>query len=264
MKRNVTWFSNVFWHLLYFSGPVVLVGWIYLLVWLIPIFGEMSPKNATRQNLAWWFLVRDFRQLPDDRHLPLVKCYLREFGRESGKIPDFEFSIFVQKQIIAIDTTRRERIKQELPVIKEPKKLLAIPVPMQERNVMLLAKTWFFEQMRQYELADFKGKQERLSEMVAEIKWWQTFNEDFLLAACVKPYSMTESLKQLELIFARWEAESTPEDRERIAAFRPRITAAFINDGIRDVLGGDIGKTVGNVWNIFSRSRKNDDKEADE
>ncbi|MCL2119363.1 MAG: hypothetical protein FWH27_13155 [Planctomycetaceae bacterium] len=258
MKRIVTYFSNVFWHLLFFSGPVILIGWICLLAWLIPVFGEMSPENATRRNLTWWFLVRDFQQLPEEKRLPLVECYLKEFGRESGKIPQFEFSDFMQNRIVAVDIARRERVKQELNAAKEPEKLLAIPVPMQERNAMLLAKIWFFDQMRQYELADFNGKKERLSQMVVEIKWWQKFNEDFLFAAGVKPYRVAESLKELEMIFARWEAESSPEDRARIAAFKPRITAALISDGVSEVAGGDVGKTIGSVLSIFSRPKKDD------
>ena len=258
MKRIATYFSNVFWHLLFIMGPVVLIVWICLLVWLIPIFGEMSPQNATRQNLTWWFLIRDFQQLPKDKRLPLVECYLKEFGRESDTIPEFEFSDFMQEQIVAVDTARRERIKQELQVAKEPEKLLAISVPVQERNIMLLAKTWLFEQMRLYELADFQGKKDRLSEMVAEIKWWQTYNDDFLLAAGVKPYSISESLRELEMIFARWEAESSPEDRTQIVAFKPRIMAVLISDGVSEVVGGNVGKTFGNVLSIFSRPNQND------
>ena len=258
MKRISTYCSNVFWHLLFFFGPVVLILWICLLVWLIPIFGEMSPQNATRQHLTWWFLIRDFRQLPEDKRLPLVECYLKEFGRKSGQVPQFEFSDFIQEQIVAVDTARRERVKQELQVAKEPEKLLAISVPLQERNAMLLAKTWFFEQMHQYELADFNGKKERLSEMVAEIKWWQTYNEDFLLAAGVKPYSISESLQELKLIFVRWEVESSPEDRRQIAAFKPRIMAALVHDSVNEAVGGDVGKAIGKVLSIFSRPKQND------
>jgi len=256
IKRIATYFSNVFWHLLLISGPVVLVGWIVLLAWLIPIFSEMSPQNATRQNLTWWFLIRDFRQLPEEHRLPLVECYRKEFGPQPGKIPEFEFSDFMQEQIIAGDIVRRERIKRELQVAKEPEKLLAIPVPQQERNIMLLAKAWFFDQMRQYEQADFDGKKERLAEMVAEIKWWQKYNGEFLLAAGVKPYGISESLDELKMIFARWEAESNPEDRAHIAAFQQRVTAALMADGVNEVIGGDVSKTIGNVLSIFSRPSK--------
>ena len=258
MQRIATYISNVFWHLLFLSGPVFLILWICLLVWLIPIFGEMSPKNATRQKLTWWLLIRDFRQLPEDKRLPLVECYLKEFGRESGKMPPFEFSDFIREQIVAADAARRERARQELLVAKDTEKLHAIPVPKQERNIMLLAKTWFLEQMRQYELADFDGKKECLAEMVAEIKWWQRFNEDFLLAAGVRPYSISESLQELKLMFARWEAESPPEVRAQIIAFKPRLTAALINDGVREVIGDDVGKTIGNVLSIFSRPKNNE------
>ncbi len=260
MKRIATFISNVFWHLLFLLGPVCLIGWICLLAWLIPMFGEMSPKNASRQNLTYWFFVRDFSKLPEGQRLPLAECYLREFGRESGKTPEFEFSDFVRNQIAATDTARRERIEQEVKVAKEPGKLLAIPLPKQERNVMTLAKAWFFDQMQKYEQADFQGKKERLSHMVTEIKWWQSYNRDFLLAAGVKPYGIPESLQELEMIFARWEAESSPEDAKRIAAFKPRVTAALINDGVNEVLGGDAGKTIGNVLGVFSRPKKNDGK----
>ena len=259
MKRIVTYFSNVFWHLLLISGPMFLILWICLLAWLIPIFGEMSPVNANRQNLAWWFLIRDFRQMPEENRLPLLECYLKEFGRESGKIPEFEFSDFMQKQIAILDSARRERIQQELPVANEPEKLLAIPVPLQERNVLLLAKTWFFEQMRQYEQADFNAGKEQLSEMVADIKWWQRFNDDYLLSAGIKkPYNVSESLQYLKMVFARWEAESSPDDRARIVAFKPRLMAALFNDGVGEVLGNDVTKAIGNVLSIFSRPAKND------
>ena len=263
IKRIATYFSNVFWHLLLISGPVVLIVWIVLLAWLIPMFGEMSPQNATRQNLIWWFLLRDFSQLPEEHRLPLVECYRREFGPRSGKIPEFEFSDFIQEQIIAVDATRRERIQQELKVAKEPEKLLVIPVPQPERNILLLAKIWFFDQMRQYEQADFHGKKERLEEMVAEIKWWQKMNENFLLAAGVKPYSISDSLDELKMLFARWEAESRPEDQTRMAAFRPRMTAALVNDGVNEVLGGDVSKTIGNVLNFFSRPTKDQNDQGD-
>jgi len=265
MKRIATYFSNVFWHLLFVSGPVVLIVWICALAWLIPIFGEMTPQNATRQNLTWWFLIRDFRQLPEEHRLPLVECYLKEFGPKSGKITEFEFSDFIQEQINAVIMTRRERIKQELKVAKEPKKLLAIPVPLQERNIILLAKIWFFDQMRQYEQADFHGKKERLAEMVTEIKWWQKFTDDFMLSVGTKPSNISESLDDLRMIFARWEAESSQEDQARIAAFKPRITAALVSDGVNEVIGGDVSKTIGNVLNIFSRPPKdqNDNQSRD-
>lgn len=123
---------------------------------------------------------------------------------------------------------------------------------------MLLAKTWLFAQMQHYEQADFNGKKERLTEMVAEIKWWQSYNDDFLLAAGVKPHSISESLQELKVIFARWEAESSPEDRVRIVAFRPRILAALVSDGVSEVIGGDVGKTIGSVLSIFSRPKQSD------
>ena len=265
MKWIFTRVSNVFWHLLFISGPIFLVVWICLLAWLIPIFGEMLPQNATRKNLTWWFFLRDFEQLPEENRLDLVECYRREFGECSGQMPEFEFSDYVQKRIAEVDAARRERIQQEIPVAKEPEKLLAIPVPKQERNIMLLAKTWFFDQMRQYETADFGGKKEVLSQMVVEIKWWQNYNTEFFFAAGVKPYSVSESLQDLEMIFARWEAESLPEDRERIAAFRPRVIAALVNDGVSEMLGGDVSKTLGGVMNLFSRPKKNrDEKKSNE
>ena len=257
MKRIITYCSNVFWHLLFISGPVFLIVWICLLAWLIPIFGEMSPQNATRQNLTWWFLIRDFDALPEEDRLPLVECYLKEFGRESGKIPEFEFHDYIRKQIAAVVTARQNRIRQESAVVNEPEKLLAISVPLQERNVMLLTKTWFFEQMKQYEQADFNAKKERLAEMVAEIKWWQRFNENFLLSVGVRPYSVSESLQSLKMIFARWEAESSPQDRERIAAFKPRCMAVLVNDGISEVVGSDVSKAIGSVLSIFSQPTKN-------
>jgi len=246
MKRIATWFSNVFWHLLFFSGPVVLIGWMVLLAWLIPIYGEMSPQNATRQNLVYWFLIRDFKSLPENKCLSLVECYLKEFGRVSGTKPEFEFSDFVQQQIVAADTARRERIQKEWLVVKEPDKLLVIPVPLQERNAMLLAKTWFFDQMRLYEHADFNGKKEQLTAMVAEIKWWQRYNEDFLLASGIMPHSLSESFMELEAIFSRWIAESNPDDRRRITAFKRDVTAALIGDGISGVFGGILPNTSGN------------------
>lgn len=258
MKRIVTYFSNVFWHLLFFSGPAVLIGWMIILVWLIPIFGEMSPKNATRQNLTWWFLVRDFRQLPEENRLPLAECYLKEFGRVSGKIPEFDFSDYIQEQIVVLDVARRERIRQEMSVANEPEELLTIPVPLQERNAILLAKAWFFEQMLQYEQADFNSRKELLSEMIAEIKWWQRYNDDFLLSAGVKPYNISESLQYLKMIFARWEAESSPDNRARIVAFKSRILAALVNEGVGEVFGDNVGKTIGNVLSIFSLPKHND------
>jgi len=262
IKRIVAYCSNVFWHLLLISGPVILIGWICALAWLIPIFGEMTPQNATRQNLTWWILIRDFRQLPEEHRLPLVECYRKEFGPRSGGIPVFEFTDSMQEQIVTVDTIRRERIRQELKVAKEPEKLIAIPIGKQERNIMVLAKTWFFNQMRHYDQADFNGKKERLAEIVAEIKWWQKFNEDYLLAAGVKPYSMIESRDDLRMIFARWEAESSPEDHARIATFQSRVMAAMVNDGIHEVFGGDVSKTIGNVLSIFSRPTKDqNDKE---
>lgn len=260
MKRIVTYVSNVFWHLLFVSGPVFLIGWICLLFWLVPIFDEMSPKNATRQNLVWWFFVRDFEQLPEENRLALVECYLKEFGNESGRVPEFDFSDFVQKQAARIETERRERVKQEVRVAKEPEKLLAIKVPQPERNVMLLAKTWFFDRMRKYEQADFSGKKERLSQMVVEIKWWQNYNTEYLLAIGMKPSGVTESLQQLDMIFARWEAESSPDERRQIVAFKPRVTAALVNDGVSEALGGDMSKTIGNVMGLFSRPKKNEQK----
>jgi len=256
MKRIATYFSNVFWHLLFISGPVVLVVWIFLLAWLIPIFGEMSPKNATRQNLTWWLLIRDFRQLTEEQRLTLVECYRREFGRESNNIPEFVFSDFMQEQIDAVIMVRCERIKQELRVADEPGKLLAIHVPNQERNIMLLAKTWFLNQMRQYEQDDFNGKKERLEEMVAEIKWWKKYNEKFFLAAGVKPYSILGWRDELRMIFARWEAESSSDDRTRIVAFKQRVMMALVNDAVNEVIGDDVSKMIDNVLNIFSQPKK--------
>ena len=261
MKRIAKYFSNVFWHLAFISGPIFFIVWICLLAWLIPVFGEMSPKNANRQNLVYWFLIRDFEQLSDENRLALAECYLNEFGSRSGNsVPEFEFSDFVQKQVVKIETARSERTKQEVKVAKEPEKLLAIKVPQPERNVKLLVKAWFFDQMQKYENADFNTKKELLSQMVVEIKWWQNYNTEYLLAAGVKPSGLTESLQQLEMIFARWEAESSPEDRKRIAAFKPRVTGALVNDGVNEILGGDVSKTIGGVMSLFSRPKKNDQK----
>jgi len=266
MKRIFTYISNVFWHLTFVSGPIFLIVWTCLLAWLIPIFGEMSPKNASRQNLVCWFFVRDFAQLPEESQLALVECYLKEFGSQSGhKIPEFEFFDFVQNRAAKIEMARRERVKQEAEVAKEPEKLLAIKVPQPERNVMTLAKTWFFDQMQKYENADFNAKKELLSQMVVEIKWWQNYKMEYLLAIGVKPSGIRESLQQMEIVFARWQAESSPEDRERVAAFKLRVTAALVNDGVSEVLGTDVSKTLGGVMNLFSRPKKNlDEKKSNE
>jgi hypothetical protein len=219
----------------------------------------MSPKNASRQNLVCWFFVRDFEQLPEEKRFVLVECYLKEFGSISGNaIPQFEFSDFVQKKAAAIEMARRERVKQEAKVAKEPEKLLAIKVPQPERNALLLAKAWFFDQMQKYENADFSTKKEVLSQMVAEIKWWQNYNTEYWLAIGVKPSGAAESLQELEMIFARWEAESSPENRARIATFKPRVTAALINNGVSELLGGDVSKTLSDVMSLFSRPKKGD------
>ena len=266
MKWILTYLSNVFWHLTFVSGPIFLIVWICLLTWLIPIFGEMSPKNASRQNLVWWFFVRDFGQLPSENQLALAECYLKEFGSQSGhKIPEFEFYDFIQNQAAKIEMARRERVKEEAKVAKEPEKLLAIKVPLPERNAMTLAKAWFFDQMKKYENADFNAKKELLSQMVVKIKWWQNYNMEYFLAIGVEPSSVPESLQGLEMIFARWQAESSPEDRERVAAFKLRVTAALVNDGVSELLGTDVSKTLGGVINLFSRPKKNlDEKKSNE
>ncbi|MDR1491249.1 MAG: hypothetical protein LBT05_00770 [Planctomycetaceae bacterium] len=266
----MTLFSRTFWRLLFVTAPIFLIGWIALLVWLSPIFGTIDAKRATLQNLTYWFLLRDLEETPQEKQLPLLECYLRNFGNESGKTPRFEMSGFIKRQVQRIEFARRERVQQELSVVNEPEKLFAISVPLPERNIYFLAKIWFFERMRQYENADFAEKKKILSQMVAEIQWWQEYNKEYFLTAEILPPNVTESFQELEVIFARWGADSSPEDRKRIKAFKPRLTAALVSDGINRIVGGNatgnvsesVTNAVGSFFNSFAKPKN--EKKSDE
>jgi hypothetical protein len=264
----------MFWRLLMITGPIFLVGWIFLLVGLAVFFGTIDATHATPQKLTYWFLFRDLEEMSQDQRLPLLECYLRNFGSISGKKPHFEMSEFVKHQVQKIEFARRERVQQELSVINEPEKLLAISIPLPERNVYFLAKIWFFDQMHRYENADFAEKKKILSQMIVEIKWWQEYNREYFIAAEIPPTGVTESLQELETIFARWEAESLPEDQNRIKSFKPRLTAALVSDGLNQIVGGATGNVtesvthaVGNFFGSFTKpqnEKKSKEKKTSE
>jgi hypothetical protein len=46
------------------------------------------------------------------------------------------------------------------------------------------------------------------------------------------------------MIFARWSAEASPEDRKRINAFKPRLLAVLINNGVKEMVGGNAAENV--------------------
>ncbi|MDR1385097.1 MAG: hypothetical protein LBJ67_14785 [Planctomycetaceae bacterium] len=275
MKTTLTFVSRLLGYLLFVTVPFFLIGWIALLVWLSPIFGTIDAKHATPQKLTYWFLFRDLEDVPQEKRSLLLECYLRDFGSESGKKQSFEMLGFVKRQVQKIEIARRERVQQELTVVNEPEKLLTISVPLPERNIYFLAKIWFLDKMYQYEKANFAEKKNILSQMVIEIQWWQEYNKEYFLAAEILPPNVTESLQELEVIFARWKAGASPEDCNRIQAFELRLTAALVSNGINQIVGGNaagnvtesVTNAVGNFFGSFTKpqnEKKAEDKKTSE
>ncbi|MCL2347199.1 MAG: hypothetical protein FWC50_02945 [Planctomycetaceae bacterium] len=241
MKKTV----DMFWKLMMISGPLFLAGWIVLLFWIVPVFGTIDAEHATRDKLVNWFLFRDFRSVPEEKRDALAECYLKEFGFPAQKKPKFVVSAPVKYQVRKIEAARRERVQQELKVLREPEKLLEIQVPMHERNAKLLAKAWLLKQAAKWDNASFADKKAVMNEMITEIKWWQDINAIYLATCDVVPSSPIESIQDLDTMFARWEAESPPELAARFRKLKTQLVAGMVSDGLNNALGGEINS----FWN---------------
>ena len=239
MKKTV----DRFWKLMMISGPLLLAGWIVLLFWIVPIFGTIDAEYATRDKLVNWFLFRDFQGVPEEKQAALAECYIKEFGSSTQK-PRFAVSGPVKYQSQKIEAARRQRVQQELKVLKEPEKLLEIQVPMHERNAKLLVKAWLLKQAARWDNASFADKKAIMNEMITEIKWWQDFNAIYLATCDIAPSSPMESIQDLDTMFARWEAESPPELAARIRKLKTQLVAGMVNDGLNDA----IGDKINNFW----------------
>ena len=242
MKKTV----DRFWKLMMISGPLLLAGWIVLLFWVVPIFGTIDAEHATRDKLVYWFLLRDFQSVPEEKRGELAECYVKEFGSAVQKKPEFDVCEPIKYLSQKIFAARKQRVQQELEVLKEPEKLLEIQLPMYERNAKLLVKAWLLKQVAKWDHASFADKKIIMNEMITEIKWWQDFSAIYMAKCDIAPSSLVESIQELDTMFARWESES-PELAARFRKLKTQLVAGMANDGLNNVIGGTINSFWGNV-----------------
>ncbi|MDR1959206.1 MAG: hypothetical protein LBQ54_09230 [Planctomycetaceae bacterium] len=238
-------------------GTVFLALILLSLYWLIPIFGPIHPEKASGPLLVSWLLMRDFQTLPEEKRIQLVHRFDEVYGPASGKKPEFSFSAFVKRQIRSGVKKHYADVAVQRKLMKEKEAFLAFELSRTERNIQTLIKTMLLERNWQWEQLTKEKKTDFMKSEVEKIVWWRNFYQKFLEAAEAPSPTVLELLREFEVMNARWQWESSPEDARNLKNVLGEIRQAFLWKEVESQLQNlqNVGAGFSNLLN-FGGGRK--------
>lgn len=226
--------GNVF----FFSAPVFLIL-IGILVYKTSfLFGPMRPQKATPFQILLWSAVRPMEKESDETIEQVLDRIEETLGRSSGKMTEIEVNSTV-KNVVKHNLEKHLQALEEYQLtgstffgsnqtITIPHEETSSTTPLPEQNIKYLCKCWYVRTMNRYNAAEEKQKPEILREIVEDLKWWQRFYENVYYSCDLRPPSLINMLKEMEMAFDYFRESSSPQEYEQMIVFREKLKVAFI------------------------------------
>ncbi|MDR1270550.1 MAG: hypothetical protein LBK82_13595 [Planctomycetaceae bacterium] len=230
----------------FFAGPFVVLAVGAAMILMHGIFGAINPETIDRATLIRAMKFRDFRTLPPETVIALTHRAEREFGRQSGNKPVFQFSETERKIYTYFQNSRSEQ-----------KSFF-------ETNLLLMARARYFQWMNNYASASPEQRVVLMKEVVDDMKYWESVFMDFLRAAELPIPSIAELIREFEKMIEHFKVGATPEEIARIDDFKQRMNTAFVAHEIQGAaqnFSGNFSATVSNMWDSFLKIPKKNQKE---
>ena len=194
----------------FFAPPVLVILIFCVAVGLRPLFGPIDPKNVDRACLVQLMKFRNFRTLPPQVVAELAERSDTEFGRRSGKMPEFQFST-TEKKIYAHFGGGRQSNTTRF-----------------ETNLNLMARVKYFNWMERFESLPRRQQPALLNEIIDDMKWWENLYMSFLQAAELPIPTPIELMQQFDDMIESFKVGADDVDIERIDRFKKRMITGFV------------------------------------
>ena len=195
---------------LFFGAPVFLIVFGCAVVGLRLVYGPIDPETVDRARLIRLIQFRDFRKLPAPLVAELSERCDAEFGRRSGKMPEFRFSA-AEKKIYAHYSGKRKTGDTRF-----------------ETNLNLMARTKYFDWMNRFESLPRREQPALMHEIIDDMKWWEDLYMNFLRAAELPIPPLAELMKEFDEMIESFKNGADPENVKRVDQFKRRMVAGFI------------------------------------
>ncbi|MDR2756866.1 MAG: hypothetical protein LBC20_14300 [Planctomycetaceae bacterium] len=230
----------------FFAGPFVVLAVGIAMISMRGIWGSIDPETIDRTNLIRVMKLRDFRTLPPKTVEALTHRAETEFGRQSDNKPVFQFSK-TEKKIYAYFQNNRSEQKSFF-----------------EINLLLMARTRYFQWMNDYASASPEQQIVLMSEVVDDMKYWESVFMDFLHAAGLPIPSIAELIREFENMIEQFKIGATPEEIAQIDHFKQRMNTAYLAYEVQSAtqnFSGNISATISNMFDSFLKKPKKNEKE---
>ena len=212
------------------------------------VFGSIKPEKLDRPTLIRVMQLRDFRQMTPEQVVALADRAEAEFGRNGAMRPIFDFTP-AEKKIYAYFRDERTARKSFF-----------------EGNLMLMARTRYFQWMNDYEILSEVDRVELMRNVTAEMKYWETIYMDFLHAAELPIPSMAELIREFEKMIDDFKIGATPEEIVRIDTFKRRMNTAIVAGEVGGAvknLSDNVSSAVSNALGTFLQPSKKNEKKTE-
>ncbi len=210
----------------FFGAPVFLTVVASAAVCLQSIFGPIDPPNVDRDRLVQLMKFRDFRTLSSPVIAGLAERNDVEFGRRSGKMPEFRFSS-TEKKIYAYFGAKRQTNGSCF-----------------ETNLRLMARAKYFDWMNRFETLSSPEQSALMNEIIDDMKWWEELYMNFLRAAELPIPSLAELMREFDEMIESFKIGAEAADIARIDRFKQRMSAGFVAREIKNTVNGIPGISV--------------------
>jgi hypothetical protein len=230
----------------FFAGPFAVLAVGIVMILMRGIFGSINPETMDRTNLIRVMKFRDFRTLPPETVTALTYRAEKEFGRQSGSKPVFQFSK-TERKIYAYFKNSRSEQKSFF-----------------ETNLLIMARIRYFQWMNDYTSAPPERQVLLMKEVIDDMNYWELVFMDFLRAAELPIPSLAELIREFENMIEQFKIGATPEEMTRIDNFKQRMNTAFVAYEIQSAaqnFSGNLSATVSNMFDSFLKTPKKIEKE---
>jgi len=201
---------RLFGAVFFFGAPVFLLVVASTVIALRPLFGPIDSENVGREQLVRLMQFRDFRALPPVHIAKLSERCDVEFGRRSGKMPEFRFSAS-EKKMYAYFADREGQSR----------------ATRFETNLNLLARAKYFDWMNRFDSLAHEEQAALMNEIVDDMKWWGDLYVNFLRAAELPIPSPVELMEDFFDMIESFKIGADAGDAKRIDRFKLKIVAGF-------------------------------------
>lgn len=238
-------------------GMILLLLLVGFLVYKFSyLWGPIKPQEATPFQILLWTTVRDLEEEPEKTVDQVLDRIEETVGRSSGKMVEFQMNSVIKNQVKInlekhlqnlenrqltgstffapqfLDWTENDpslekmsgRGSQGNPKSQPDEQTASLP----EKNIKYLVKCWYVREMHRYNAAPDNEKPQLMREIVEDLYWWKQFYENVYYTCDLRPPTLINMLKELEMTFEYFQESSSEEEFREMVLFSEQLKAGFV------------------------------------